>query len=174
MERIWTTQLQEHSGQRVKLAGWLHRQRQLRSHTFLLLRDGAGVTQVVLDDPALIQTLAGLHNESVLRVEGTVAAEAHAPGGYEIHNPAITVVSPVSIPPPVDLYRPDLKAQASTILDLAALTLRHPKRHAYARLSAAAVAGFRAALSTRCFVEIHTPKLVAAATEGGANVLVLS
>ncbi len=170
MNRIWTTRLHEHVGERVELAGWLHRQRQLSSVTFLLLRDGAGIAQIVLDDPALIQSLARLHNESVLRVEGIVVPEPHAPGGHEIHHPVITVLSAVSSAPPIDLYRPELKAQLPTILDLAALTLRHPRRRAYARLSAAAVAGFRTALSNRRFVEIYTPKLVAAATEGGANV----
>ncbi len=38
------------------------------------------------------------------------------------------------------------------------------------QLSARAVAGFRQALGALDFTEIHTPKLVASATESGANV----
>jgi nondiscriminating aspartyl-tRNA synthetase len=61
-------------------------------------------------------------------------------------------------------------ATLPTRLDHAPLTLRHPRQRAVFRISAAAVAGFRAVLDARGFTEIHTPKLVASATESGANV----
>ena len=59
------------------------------------------------------------------------------------------------------------------LLDLAPLTLRHPRRRAVFELAAASIAGFRAALDALQFTEIQTPKLVASATEGGANVFEL-
>ncbi len=170
MERIWTTELAHHSGQQVCLAGWLHRLRQLSNITFLILRDSKGLAQIVVEDPALIELLAALNPESVLQVEGTAVAEAQAPGGVEIHNPAITVLTRAVEPPPVDLYRPSIKAQLPTILDYAPVTLRHPRHRAIFRISAASMAGFRAVLQAREFVEIQTPKIVASTTEGGANV----
>jgi nondiscriminating aspartyl-tRNA synthetase len=57
-----------------------------------------------------------------------------------------------------------------TILDHAAVGLRHPRQRAIFRLAAASAEGFRRTLRSEGFVEIFTPKLVAAATEGGANV----
>jgi nondiscriminating aspartyl-tRNA synthetase len=81
----------------------------------------------------------------------------------------ITVLS-VAEPPPIDLFRPALKAQLPTLLDYAPLTLRHPRRRAYIQLAAAAMHGFRETLRAKGFVEVQTPKIVASATEGGANV----
>ena len=57
-----------------------------------------------------------------------------------------------------------------TLLDHAAVSLRHPPRRAIAQIAAASVAGFRATLDAHGFTEIFTPKVVAAATESGANV----
>ena len=48
MERILTTELAAQAGERVLLRGWLHRMRRLSRVSFLLLRDRAGVAQVVL------------------------------------------------------------------------------------------------------------------------------
>ena len=55
-------------------------------------------------------------------------------------------------------------------LDHAVVGLRHPARRALFRLSAGVMAGFRATLNGVGFTEIQTPKLVASATESGANV----
>jgi len=170
MERIWTTELAEHSGERVQLAGWMQHLRQLSSVTFLILRDGKGTAQIVLDEPAMIEQLRHLCHESVVTVEGDAVAEAQAPGGVEVRNVTIDVVAPATVSPPFDLFRPVLKAQLPTLLDHAALALRHPRRRATFRIEAAAMSGFRAALGARDFVEIQTPKLVGSATESGANV----
>src|SRR4029077_17709689 len=57
-----------------------------------------------------------------------------------------------------------------TILDHAAVALRHPKQREAFQIAAASVSGFRAALDRLGFTEIQTPKIVASATEGGSNV----
>src|SRR5205807_2221047 len=54
--------------------------------------------------------------------------------------------------------------------DHAAVSLRHPARRAIAQIAAASAAGFRNTLDGLGFFEIFTPKVVAAATESGANV----
>ena len=46
--------------------------------------------------------------------------------------------------PPFELRRPELNAQLPTLLDHAAVSLRHPARRAVAAIAAASVAGFRA------------------------------
>jgi nondiscriminating aspartyl-tRNA synthetase len=169
VERIWSTEIAAHVGERVRLAGWLHRLRELSNLSFLVLRDAKGLVQIVVEEPALIERLAGMAAETVLEVEGRVVAEPQAPGGVEIHGPSVEVLA-AAVPPPFDMFRPTLKAQLPTILDHAPVALRHPRQRALFKLAAASMAGFRAALSARDFVEIQTPKIVGAATEGGANV----
>ncbi len=169
MQRVWTTELSQHAGGQVRLAGWLHRQRRLSQRTFLILRDAKGLAQVVLEDPAAIALLDRLHAESVLSVEGEAVSEAQAPGGVEVRGPRIEVISAAAGPPPVDLFRPTVDAQLPTLLDHAAVAMRHPRRRAVLRLASASLEGFRAALRADHFVEIQTPKIVAAASESGAH-----
>jgi nondiscriminating aspartyl-tRNA synthetase len=168
--RSWTTDLAGQIGQRVRLCGWLHRFRQLSNVSFLILRDSKGLAQVVVEDPTLVDQLAALYNESVLCIEAIVVAQPQAPGGIELHEPNIEVVTRTESPPPFDVFRPSLKAQLPTILDHAPLALRHPRHRAYFRLASAIMTGFRTTLRSMDFVEIQTPKIVASATESGANV----
>ena len=169
-ERVWTTALQAHVGERVRLAGWLHRLRRLGSVSFLILRDGRGTAQVVVEDAELANRLAALHPESVLSVEGLAVAETQAPRGVEVRASVIEVLSAACAAPPFDLFRPALRAQLPTLLDHAALALRQPRRRALWQLAAAAIDGFRQTLRAMDFVEIQTPKIVGGATESGANV----
>lgn len=170
MERVWTTDLNKHAGEQVRLVGWLHRLRQFGNLCFLILRDGKGLAQIVVEDPALIDRLARLYNESVITVEGLVVNESKAPGGAEIREPTVEIIAPAVAPPPFDLFRPVLQASLPTILDYAPLTLRHPRHRALFEISSASLDGFRATLRSLNFIEVQTPKIVASSTEGGANV----
>jgi nondiscriminating aspartyl-tRNA synthetase len=53
------------------------------------------------------------------------------------------------------------------------VALRHPRERAKFQIAAASLAGFRRALDGLGFVEISTPKIVASATETGANLFAL-
>jgi nondiscriminating aspartyl-tRNA synthetase len=173
VQRCTTTEVTGHAGQRVRLAGWLHHQRHLARVAFLLVRDGWGITQVVVDDAGLRARTADLSPETVVEVEGLVVLSDQAPGGVELHDPEVRVVSTPEVAPPFELRRPQLDARLPTLLDNAALALRHPTRRATARVAAASVAGFRRALDELGFTEVHTPKIVATATETGADLFEL-
>ena len=164
MERILTTELAAHAGERVLLRGWLHRQRRLSRVSFLLLRDRSGVAQVVLPEPA------DLGAETVLEVEGRAVAAPAAPGGAEVHDAAVRVIAEPVDPLPVELHRPLPRESLPTRLDAAAVSLRHPAVRERFRLTARAVAAYRRTLDALGFVEVHTPKIVGTATESGANV----
>ena len=170
MERVWSVDLPTRVGQKIVVAGWLHRLRRLSNVSFVILRDGRGLAQVVINDAALLEQVAALQPESVLKIYGEAVATEQAPGGVEVVAERVEVVSETSEPPPFELHRPHVSAQLPTILDHAALGLRHPRQRAIFRVAAAAAAGFRRTLRAEHFVEIFTPKLVGTATEGGANV----
>jgi nondiscriminating aspartyl-tRNA synthetase len=171
--RTWTADLAAHAGGRATIRGWLHHRRALKSVCFLIVRDAAGLAQVVVDDPAFRAVVEALPHESVLSITGEVVASPQAPGGVEMHRPVVTVVSASLEDPPVDLYRPEMAALLPTLLDSAAVSLRHPHRAAIQRLSAAVVEGFRATLRAERFTEIATPKIIGTTPEGGANVFAL-
>ena len=164
MERILTSELAAHVGERVLLQGWLHRKRELSRVSFLILRDRAGLAQIVIDESPELLT------ETVLEIEGLAVENAQAPGGVEVHEPQIRVLAEPNEAPPIELHRPEPKESLPTRLDAAAVSLRHPVVRERFRLAARAVAAFRASLDRLGFVEIQTPKIVASATEGGANV----
>lgn len=170
MERILAGDLGGHVGSRVRLQGWLHHQRQLAQVGFVLLRDRSGIAQVVVADAGLRQRLTTLASESVIEVVGDVVESEQAPTGVEVVEPEITVLTEVTQAPALELRRPVLNAQLPTLLDQAAVALRHPPRRAVAQIASASVAGFRSVLEQLGFTEIFTPKVVASATESGANV----
>src|SRR5438132_8495059 len=167
MQRVLTSELRSHVGERVLLAGWLHHQRRLSRVSFALLRDRAGLAQLVLDEPL------DLLPETVLEVEGDVVASEQAPDGVEVVAPSFRVLAEPVGAPPIELRRPELKESLPTRLDYAAVAWRHPREREKLLVSAASVRGFRATLDRLGFTEIQTPKLVASATESGANLFTL-
>lgn len=173
MQTIRSVEMASQVGQRVRLAGWLHNLRQLGGVTFLVLRDGWGTVQAVTESEADLLPLAGFGLESVITLEGVVVATPQAPGGVELHQPRIEVITAVAEPPPVALNKREIKAGLPALLDHAVVANRHPTRQAIFRLAAGAMAGFRQTLAARHFTEIQSPKLVASATESGANVFEL-
>ena len=173
--RVPSVEVSAHLGERIIVAGWLHALRRLGGVSFLVLRDGWGIVQAVAasEDELAPLRAAQAGPESVLLIEGIVIAASQAPGGVELHEPRITVLTAVTETPPVTLGKRELKVSLGTMLDEATLTSRHPTRRAVFRLGASAMASFRETLSARGFTEIQSPKLVASATEGGANVFAL-
>ena len=104
------------------------------------------------------------------RWKASSSAEPQAPGGFELHGPVFEILSPVRDALPFPLNKPEVKASLPVFLDHAVIGLRHPAKRSLFRLSAGVMAGFRQTLSGLGFTEIQTPKLVASATESGANV----
>lgn len=68
----------------------------------------------------------------------------------------------------------NIRVNQDTRLDNRVLDLRTPANQAIFRLEAGVCRLFRDTLTARGFVEIHTPKIIPAASEGGANVFTVS
>lgn len=171
-KRIPSNEVNTHIGETITVAGWLHSRREMGGVSFLVLRDAWGTIQAVAETAEELSPLRALEAgvESVIALSGRAVSMPQAPGGVELHELSIEVISAVSETPVVPLNKPRLNAQIGTLLDHAVVTNRHPTRRAILRLGAGAMLAFRSALNERQFTEIQTPKLVAAATEGGANV----
>ena len=170
--RSYTYELAAQVGEVVQLQGWVHAIRKFGGITFLILRDGWGTVQVLIEQAEQLAELQGmgLMPESVITVEGEVRATPQAPGGIEVGNPLITVQTLVNEPLPVIISKREVNAALPTLLDHAVVANRHPARRALFRLGAGVIAAFRNHQNSRGFTEIQTPKLVASATESGANV----
>jgi len=90
--------LKDHVGQEVILQGWLYRGRSSGKLQFLIVRDGTGLCQCIVEKgkvpDELFEQLKHLGQESSLTVTGTVRAEPRSVGGYELAVTGAEVVSP--------------------------------------------------------------------------------
>ena len=173
MKDIRTVEVQVYVGQTVRLHGWLHNVRRMGGISFIVLRDGWGTVQAVTENEADLEPVAGLGLETVIALEGLAVSSPQAPGGVELQQPRLTVITPVLEAPAIPLNKRQIKAGLPTQLDHATVVNRHPARRAVFRLAAGVMAGFRQTLLAHHFTEVQTPKIVASATESGANVFKL-
>ena len=164
--RTLSSQLPEQAGQPVRLQGWVHRVRDLGAVRFLVLRDRAGLAQVVL--PSHLD-LGAIGCECVVDVTGTARAEPRAPAGVEVLAERIELIARAE-PPPIELFNPRVvgETRLDTLLDLRAVSLRAPQVLDVFRVQAEILRAYRASLAAQGFTEIVTPKLVLAGAEGGS------
>jgi len=103
VERVRTTEIPAHLGQRVRVQGWMQTLRLLGGINFVIVRDGWGTVQAVTEDEADFGPIVdnGYLPETVIALEGIVTASDQAPGGFELHSPTIEVITPVTEPLPV-------------------------------------------------------------------------
>ncbi len=167
--RVWIEDLWNYVGREVVVKGWVHRLRILGGINFALIRDRSGVVQVV-DEKKL---LSNFRHENVVEISGEVIEEKRAPGGIEIRLRDAKLLGEVYYEShlPVQIYsdRSVSRLKLETLLKYRVLTLRNPRQRAIFRVMNTVVDAFRDYLKSQKFTEIHTSKIVASATEGGAE-----
>jgi nondiscriminating aspartyl-tRNA synthetase len=173
--RILSSDLKSHTGKTVHVEGWLHKKRLLGGLTFINVRDRRGLIQVVIQDKNEVEKLRGLQIGTVLGVDGKVVAEPRAPGGAELHDAKLTIMVPVEAEPPIEIdkplsHKPD---NLDTLFEYRALGLRNLQEQKIFKIRASLLRYIREFLTDNDFIEIQTPKLLAGATEGGAEVFKL-
>jgi aspartyl-tRNA synthetase len=165
------------NGSTVVINGWAHEIRDFGGLSFLIVRDREGLVQVTMPRKKvakeIIDTVKGLSRESVVSVRGEVKAMEKAPNGYEIIPAAIEVLARSDAPLPLDPTG-KVPADLDTRLDSRFMDLRSPEVTAVFYIRAYMVRGVREYLSSRGFLEIATPKIVATATEGGTELFPIS
>jgi nondiscriminating aspartyl-tRNA synthetase len=164
-----------HVGETIHIEGWLHKKRLLGGLTFINVRDRRGLVQVVIKDKNEVEKLRGLQIGTVLAVDGTVVTEPRAPGGAELHDAKLTVLVPVTDEPPIEIDKPiQHKAEnLDTLFEYRVLNVRNLSEQKIFKLRGQLTRAIRSFLDEHDFVEIDTPKLLAEATEGGAEVFQL-
>jgi aspartyl-tRNA synthetase len=173
-------------GQRVRLGGWVHRNRDLGGLAFVDLRDRAGIVQVSFDPrhcPAdVCEAAAALGPETVVLVEGEVVARPEAmknpelsTGDVEIRANALTVAGPATPPAiPVARARNENLAAEELRLRHRFLDLRRPELQENIVLRHRLMQATRRYLSENGFFEIETPILTKPTPEGARDYLVPS
>lgn len=177
MERTLIADAPRMIGQYVKLAGWVNSRRDHGKLIFIDLRDRSGVVQVVVipDKESAYQNAKDVRSEFVVEIEGLVKER---PGGQgkedkigkiEVEAAKITVVSKVEAELPFDVAKSELDVNLNTLLDNRNLVLRNIKVNDIFKVYAELLRSYSDVMRENAFLEIKTPKIVSAATEGGAN-----
>jgi nondiscriminating aspartyl-tRNA synthetase len=175
MKRTLSRELAQMIGKQVRVEGWLHKKRLLGGLTFINVRDRSGLTQVLIEDKDEVEKLRGLQIGTVLKVTGTVIEEERAPGGAELHEPKLDIMVPVTSEPPIEIDKPisHKPENLDTLFEYRALNIRNLQEQKIFKIRASLLREIREYLSEQEFIEINTPKLLGAATEGGAEVFKL-
>lgn len=173
--RTLSLSVAEHIGKKITIEGWLHKKRLLGGLSFIMIRDRGGLTQVVVEDKEEVEKLRALQIGTVLRVHGAVVAEERAPGGAEIHDAVLEVLVPIEVEMPIEIDKPlsHKSEHLDTLLENRVLGLRNLQETAIFKTRSELNRYIREYLWANDFTEIQTPKLIAGATEGGAEVFKL-
>jgi len=159
-------------GKEVRFAGWVHRVRDLGGKKFVILRDGSGLIQMTVSKDQVSEEVwkkvEELTQESVIAVKARVRKDPRAPRGVELVPIEVEVLSVAKKPLPLDVSG-KVKADLDTRLKNRPLDLRRLEMMAVERICDTALDVIRRYLRSLGFVEVFTPKIIAAATEGGAN-----
>jgi nondiscriminating aspartyl-tRNA synthetase len=164
-------------GKEVILTGFAHEMRDLGGIAFLVLRDRKGLAQVTLVKKLLgkeaFKSARSISRESVVLVRGNVKAEPKAPRGYEILPTEIQVLNAAQVPLPLDPTE-KVECELDTRLDARFMDIRRPCVLAAFEIESAVLQYLRSFFSQKGLTEVFTPKIVAAATEGGTDLFPIS
>ena len=171
-----------HTGQKVTLAGWVHRRRDHGGMAFIDLRDATGIVQVVFN-PEMLQekyeVVGLLRNEYVIQVVGEVVSRPKgtenpklATGDIEVIAEGAVILNESATPP--FYINEDVEVEESLCLKNRYLYLRKSKMQDNLILRHKLIKFIRDFLDAKHFVEIETPILIKSTPEGARDYLVPS
>ncbi|XP_013099686.2 aspartate--tRNA ligase, cytoplasmic [Stomoxys calcitrans] len=194
---VAVTELSSHMGKGpVWVRGRVHTCRAKGKQCFLVLRQQSSTVQCILAvgdnvSKQMVKFAGNLNKESIIDIEAEAVSvpskiESCTEQNLELSIKQLFVVSQAKAQLPLqieDASRPDnpddteglnIRVNQDTRLDNRVLDLRTPANQAIFRLEAGVCRLFRDILTDKGFTEIHTPKIISAASEGGANVFTVS
>ena len=151
-----------------RVQGFVENFRNKRTMAFIVVKDFTGKLQITIEKekhPEMLEMLDKLTIHSVVTFEGEVVASEYVKmGGKEMYPDTMHVESYAEALPIKDDSDIDVR------MDYRWIDLRREKNHLMISLQTTLTAAMREFLVERGFVEIHTPKLIAAASESGSDV----
>ena len=173
-----------HIGQKVTLAGWVHRRRDHGGVVFLDLRDRYGLVQITINpnlSKETLDTVANIRFEWVLQITGTVQRRPQGmdnpnmeTGEIEVIASEINVLNPAKTLPFMVNNGDTNEADEATRLKYRYLDLRRERMQNNIILRHRVVKFMRDYLDQQGFIEIETPILFKATPEGARDYLVPS
>lgn len=158
-------------GENNKIQGFVENLRNKRTMAFLVIRDHSGRLQVTIEkekNPELAAIVDQLTVESVVTCIGPVVENSYVKlGGKEMLPEQMEILS-IAEPLPISK-----DAAIDSRLDYRWVDLRSDRNALIFKAQTELVASMRAFLLEKGFMEIHTPKLIGAASESGSDVFEL-
>jgi aspartyl-tRNA synthetase len=171
-----------YAGQKVTLAGWVHRRRDHGGKVFIDLRDREGIVQVVFNPQVsqdAYEVAGSLRSEYVIQVTGEVVSRPKgtenrklSTGDIEVIAKEAVILNPSKTPP--FYISEDEDVEESLCLKNRYLYLRRPRMKDNLLLRHKMVKFIRDFLDGKEFVEIETPILIKSTPEGARDYLVPS
>ena len=156
----------------VIVMGWVLTVRKHGNITFFTVRDKQGDVQIVAKkdacDDSVREIASSLKPHSSVAVAGTVRESKKSPGGFEIVPKTIYVFSDVQKIPPIDTLAKTVK-NVDTRLQVRYIDLRRDVLRDIFQTRSRVLESIREYMKRQTFVEIHTPKIISSATEGGSS-----
>jgi nondiscriminating aspartyl-tRNA synthetase len=166
----------EMDGQEVTLFGWVQDLRDLGALRFIILQDREGTVQVtVLRKKATTEVLSksdALQRRYCIGIRGIVKKTNMTPRGFEVLPNKIKIFNTAESLP-IDITG-KIPANLEVCLDSRALDLCKEKNIALFKIQHTAVEAIRHFLFDKGFLEVHTPRIIASATEGGAELFAVN
>ena len=159
-------------GTEVTIFGWIQDLRDLGNIIFVTLRDKEGLVQITATskntDAETFAKIKSLGRQSTVGIKGLIAERSEAPKGVELIPKEVRILN-LAVPPlPLDPTG-RVPAEIDVRLDARVLDLRRPEPQTIFRIRHEVLAGIRKFLSEKGYLEIHTPRIIAAGAEGGAT-----
>jgi aspartyl-tRNA synthetase len=162
----------EIDGKEVTLFGWVQEIRDLGGIRFIILQDREGTIQVTVPKktilPEVLRKSDLLQKRFSLAVKGIVKETSMTPRGIEVIPISIKILSTATEQLPLDVTG-KTPANIETRLDARALDLSQEKSLAAFKIQHTTLEAIRSYLFKKGFLEVHTPRIIASATEGGAQ-----
>lgn len=163
-------ELAKHLGHQVKLSGSIYKIRLMSGFAFVILRTRRIMIQCIHNPEVCSFPIVELKEEACVIIIGEVIAEERSTLGFELRITDIEVLSTPKEILPVVINNKRLDTSLEALLDYRPITLRNEKERAIFRIQEGICRGFRDFLGLQGFTEIHSPKIVYAGAEGGANI----
>jgi asparaginyl-tRNA synthetase len=165
MRTVEIRDIGRYAGEEVLLKGWVYNIRSSGKIIFLLVRDGTGIIQCIVERTSaggeLFGRAAALTQESSIEIGGAVRADARAPGGYEMSVGSLDVIQ-------IAEGYPITPKEHGTdfLMDNRHLWLRSQRQHAIMTIRAGLIRFIRDFFDTRGFLDMDTPVFTPNACEG--------